>query len=93
MALSDDEQRRLDEMERGLALDDPRFAAGVSIDQLRRRRRVVGAVVFLVGIVVLLVGLVMTAVSPPVGVVTGVAGLLIMIAAVVAVFFRRRGLG
>ena len=90
MALSEDEQRRLDEMERALTRDDPRFAASVSIDHLRRRRRIVGACEFLIGIVVLLAGLVTTAESTPAGVVIGVAGSLIMIAAVVAVFFPRR---
>ncbi len=90
MALSEDEQRRLDEMERALTRDDPQFAAGVSIDHLRRRRRIVGASVFLIGIIVLLAGLVTTAESTTAGVVIGVAGALIMIAAVVAVSFPRR---
>src|SRR6476469_2574465 len=90
MALSDDEQRRLDEMERALTRDDPRFAASVSIDRVRRRRRIVGACVFLIGIIVLLAGLVTTAESTTAGVVIGVAGALIMIAAVVVVSFPRR---
>jgi VIT1/CCC1 family predicted Fe2+/Mn2+ transporter len=90
MALSEDEQRRLDEMERALTRDDPRFAASVSIDRVRRRRRIVSACVFLIGIIVLLAGLVTTAESTTAGVVIGVAGALIMIGAVVAVFFPRR---
>ena len=90
MALSDDEQRTLDEMERMLAGDDPGFAARISLKHARRRRWFVGAVLFVVGIGVLLAGLVTTAGSAPVGVLISVAGLLIMIAAAVAVLFRRR---
>lgn len=40
MALSEDEQRKLDEMEIELSRDDPAFAASVSIDRARRRRRI-----------------------------------------------------
>jgi len=40
MPLSKDEQRRLDEIERALYRDDPKFAAGQSIERFRRRRMV-----------------------------------------------------
>ena len=40
MRLSEDEQRRLDEIERALYRDDPKFAAGQSIERFRRRRMV-----------------------------------------------------
>ena len=90
MALSDDEQRTLDEMERMLGGDDPGFAARISLKHARRRRWLVSAALFIVGIGVLLAGLVTTAERAPVGVLISVAGLLIMIAAAVAVLFRRR---
>ena len=90
MALSDDEQRTLDEMERMLGGDDPGFAARISLKHARRRRWLVSAALFVVGIGVLLAGLVTTAERAPVGVLISVAGLLIMIAAAVAVLFRRR---
>jgi len=46
MALSEYEQRQLEEMESALRRDDPGFAASVSIDRVRRRRRMVSVVVF-----------------------------------------------
>jgi len=58
MALSEGEQRKLDEMERALQRDDPRFAASVSIEHVQRRRPIAGSAGFLLGIVVLLTGLV-----------------------------------
>jgi len=81
MALSEGEQRRLEEMERALERDDPRFAASVSVERVRRCRLITGGAVFLLGAFVLLAGLVATAGSTPVGVVIGVAGFLIMVAA------------
>src|SRR5664279_514017 len=78
MALSEGQQRRLEEMERALERDDPRFAASVSVERVRRCRLITGGAVFLLGAFVLLVA---TAGSTPVGVVIGVAGFLIMVAA------------
>lgn len=86
MALSEGE-RKLDEMEQALQRDDPRFAASVSIEHVRRRRRVAGTAGFLLGIVVLVAGLVTTAETLVVGVVISIAGLLIMIAAAVSLLF------
>ena len=86
MALSEGEQRKLDEMEQALQWDDPRFVARVSIEHVRRRRRVAGTAGFLLGIVVLVAGLVTTAETLVVGVVISIAGLLIMIAAAVSLF-------
>jgi hypothetical protein len=91
MALSDDEQRTVDEMERMLAGDDPGFAARISLKHARRRRWIVSAALFVVGIGVLLAGLVTTAERAPVGVLISVAGLLIMIAAAVAVLSGAAG--
>ena len=36
MPLSEGEQRRLDEIERALKTEDPKFAANITIDRLRR---------------------------------------------------------
>ena len=38
MPLSEDDQRKLDQIEQALAKDDPRFAETVNIDRWRRRR-------------------------------------------------------
>ena len=88
MPLSEDDQRKLDEIERALYRDDPRFAAGRSIDRLRRRRTIASAAAFLVGTVLLVVGLVTTSAVLWLGVVISVTGFLIMVG-VAAVFSRR----
>jgi len=90
MALSEYEQRKLDEMEAALRRDDPRFAVSVSIDRVRLRRRVVAALAFVLGMVVLVGGLVATAVSVLAGVLISTAGLMIMVVAAVAVIRWRR---
>jgi len=76
MPLSEDDQRRLDEIERGLQQDDPKFAAGQSLD---RRRKVVAGVVVLIGMVLLVVGLVLKNAALTVGVIISVAGVLSMV--------------
>ena len=90
MALSDDEQHRLDEMERAFLRDDPKFAANVSIGHVRRRRRIFGAATFLLGTVVLLAGLVDTAESTLTGVLISTAGFLMMAVSAATLLFRPR---
>ena len=90
MALSEDEQRRLDEMESALLRDDPGFAANVSMSKVRTRRRIIAAVGFLLGIVILIGGLVTTATALMAGVLISVAGVLLMIGIAIAVFRWRR---
>lgn len=78
MPLSEEELRLLEQMERALAAEDPKFASTLRGTTLRHvaRRRVIGAVlVFLVGIGVLLAGA-MTA-KP----VIGIIGFLVMLGA------------
>ena len=82
MGLSESEQRKLAEIERALEQEDPRFAASISIQRVRRRRRTFVAVAFLLGVMVLLIGLLGTAQSVIVGVVISVVGLLTMFAGV-----------
>ena len=58
MPLSEDDRRRLNEIEQSLTRDDPQFAARVNV-QWRRRRRLLGAIAcFAVGAVLLIAGLV-----------------------------------
>lgn len=45
MPLSDDEQRRLDEIEHSLLCGDPKFAARVKPEGLRRRRMLLAGAV------------------------------------------------
>ncbi len=60
MALSEGEQRRLDEIERALATDDPRFAATITIEHIRRHRAIIAVGAFVIGMVAVVAGLVTT---------------------------------
>ena len=89
MPLSEDDQRKLDQIEQALAKDDPRFAGTVNIDRWRRRRIALVGASFTIGMVVLIVGLVITQAVLVLGVITSIAGALTMTAAT-AVFLRGR---
>lgn len=59
MPLSEHEQRLLDQIERALIAEDPKFASTVRAGRLRRptrRRRLQGLVLFVLGLVLLVVG-------------------------------------
>ena len=58
MPLSEHEQRLLDQIERALIAEDPKFASTVRAGRPRptRRRRVQGIVLFVLGLVLLIVG-------------------------------------
>ncbi|MGD9991568.1 DUF3040 domain-containing protein [Pseudonocardia sp.] len=59
MPLSEHEQRLLDQIERALYAEDPKFASSVRGGRMRkptRRRRLQGVLVFLLGLVLLVVG-------------------------------------
>lgn len=61
MPLSEHEQRLLEQIERALYAEDPKFASTVRGGKLRkpsRRRRVQGVALFVIGIVLLVVGIV-----------------------------------
>ncbi|MFP5070312.1 DUF3040 domain-containing protein [Pseudonocardia nantongensis] len=59
MPLSEHEQRLLEQIERALYQEDPKFASSVSggrMSKPARRRRIQGALLFLLGLVLLVVG-------------------------------------
>jgi len=61
MPLSEHEQRLLDQIERALYAEDPKFASSVRGSRLRRpsrRRRIQGIALFVVGVALLVVGVV-----------------------------------
>ena len=92
MPLSEDDRRRLNEIEQSLIKDDPQFAARVNV-QWRRRRRLLGAIAcFVVGAVLLIAGLVITHAVIVIGVIIAVAGLGVMVAAAGVLLYgpRRR---
>ncbi|WP_028708177.1 DUF3040 domain-containing protein [Propionicicella superfundia] len=79
MALSQEEQRLLDQMEAALAAEDPRLAntlRGTSRRTLHRRQATIAGVGFVVGIAALVVGM---QVHP----VVSVVGFLVMLAATI----------
>ncbi|MFP5020562.1 DUF3040 domain-containing protein [Pseudonocardia phyllosphaerae] len=60
MPLSEHEQRLLDQIERALYQEDPKFASSVSgrrMSKPARRRRIQGAVLFVLGLVLLVAGI------------------------------------
>ncbi|OLL71236.1 transmembrane protein [Pseudonocardia sp. Ae168_Ps1] len=60
MPLSEHEQRLLEQIERALYQEDPKFASSVSGSRMSkpaRRRRIQGAVLFVVGLVLLVAGI------------------------------------
>ena len=103
MPLSEHEQRMLDEIERALYEDDPKFATSVNVSRIRRRRPIVAGCLFVAGLVALVVGVIATQSLLAVGVVVSVIGFLTMVGAVGLFVFgqperprrqgRREGLG
>ena len=94
MPLSEHEQRLLDQIERALYAEDPKFASNVRGARMRspsRRRRLQGIAPFALGLVLLVMG-VMLPVRPAGIPVISVLGFLVMFAgAVVAIFSRGQG--
>ncbi|MGH3793926.1 MAG: DUF3040 domain-containing protein [Pseudonocardiaceae bacterium] len=94
MPLSEHEQRLLDQIERALYAEDPKFASNVRGARMRspsRRRRLQGIALFVLGLVLLVVG-VMLPIRPAGIPVISVLGFLVMFAgAVIAIFARGHG--
>ena len=93
MPLSEHEQRLLEQIERALYAEDPKFASTVRGAKMRRpsrRRRLQGAALFLLGLVLLIVGVIVPLRAFEVPVIS-VFGFLVMFAgAVIAVLGGRR---
>lgn len=92
MPLSEHEQRLLDQIERALYAEDPKFASNVRGARMRsrpHRRRIQGIALFVLGLLLLVAGVMLPV--RPVGIpVVSVLGFLVMFAgAVVAIFSRR----
>ena len=89
MALSEGEQRRLDEIARRLAIEDPTFAQRITHQGLRRPRLVVALAVFVMGMVALVTGLVLTDAALWFGLTILCAGLAAMTAALIVALRER----
>jgi len=95
MPLSEHEQRLLEQIERALYAEDPKFASTVRGAKMRRpsrRRRLQGAALFLVGLVLLIVGIIVPLRAFEVPVIS-VFGFLVMFAGAVLALLvgRKRG--
>lgn len=78
MPLSEEELRQLEQMERALAEEDPKFAStlrGTTMRRTGRRRVILAAVAFVCGVALLLAGVIVQ-ISP-----LGIAGFVIMLLA------------
>jgi hypothetical protein len=86
MPLSEHEQRLLEQIERALYAEDPKFASTVRGGRMRRptkRRRVQGVALFAVGLVLLVVGVALPALWLGSFPVLSVVGFLVMLAGAV----------
>lgn len=77
MPLSEEELRLLEQMERALVEEDPKFAStlrGTSLRSAARRRAILAGVAFVIGVAVMMTGVVMQVIP------VGIVGFLIMLA-------------
>lgn len=91
MPLSEHEQRMLDEIERALYHDDPKFATSVDVSRIRRRRPILAAAAFVAGLVLLVVGVIATQSVLTLGVIVSVLGFLVMVGSVGLFVFGQPG--
>ena len=90
MPLSEEELRLLEQMERALVAEDPKFAStlrGTRIRQNARRLMVLGALVFVVGVALLMAGAVLR-ITP-----LGIVGFVIMLGSAYFTLSSWRGQG
>jgi DUF3040 family protein len=90
--LSEEELRLLEQMERALVEEDPKFAStlrGTSLRRSARRRAIVACVVFVLGIVMLMGG-VMSGTGAA-GFVIGIAGFVVMLGSATVALTAIRG--
>jgi hypothetical protein len=78
VALSEYEQRKLNEIERSLHSDDPAVATSWTTGVVRHQRRVIAAVIFVGGVVAPIGGAVTGMSLPAVGIVLSVLGFVAM---------------
>ncbi len=82
MPLSEHEQRMLDQIERALYEDDPKFANSVDERRIRRRRPFIAGTAFLIGLICLVSGVMLAQQALGFGVAASVVGFLLMVGGV-----------
>ncbi|HET6967950.1 MAG TPA: DUF3040 domain-containing protein [Ornithinibacter sp.] len=88
MPLSEEELRLLEQMERALVEEDPKFAStlrGTSLRRSARRRAILAGAVFLVGVTILMAGAITQ--MPPIG----IAGFVVMLGSATVALSAIRG--
>ena len=88
MPLSEEELRLLEQMERALVEEDPKFAStlrGTSLRSIARRKAVIAGVVFVIGVAVMMTGLVMQWIP------VGIGGFVVMLASATVALSALRG--
>ncbi len=96
MALSEEEQRLLEQMEAALAAEDPKLVntlRGTGVRKLHRRRAAVAGVGFFVGLGLLVVGLYLMSDGPIGYVALSILGFGIMVAAAVTAIYSWQHVG
>jgi hypothetical protein len=86
--LSEEELRLLEQMERALVEEDPKFAStlrGTSLRSIARRRAVIAGVVFVIGVGVMMTGLVMQWIP------IGIVGFVVMLGSATVALSALRG--
>ena len=89
MALSDEEQRLLDQMEAALAAEDPKLVntlRGTGARKVHRRRAAISGVSFFVGLTLLVLGMSTT-------IVLSIVGFVVMVAAAVTAIYSWQHVG
>ena len=89
MPLSEHEQRMLDQIERALYQDDPKFANSVDERRIRRRRPFIAGTAFLIGLVSLVSGVMLAQNQDRlgIGIALSVIGFLVMVSGVALLVF------
>jgi hypothetical protein len=94
MALSDEEQRLLAQMEAALAAEDPKLVnamRGTGVRRVHRRRAAVAGVGFFLGLTLLVLGI--AVVGDTAGVLVSVLGFVVMVAAAVVAIYSWQHVG
>jgi hypothetical protein len=92
--LSEEELRLLEQMERALVEEDPKFAStlrGTSLRRSARRRAIAAGVVFVLGICLLLGGVMSGKETGSLGIAIGIAGFLVMLGSATVALTSIRG--
>ena len=94
MPLSEEELRLLEQMERALVEEDPKFAStlrGTSLRRSARRRAIAAGVVFVLGIVMLMGGVMSGKDAGALGFAIGIAGFVVMLGSATVALTAIRG--